>query len=806
MTEPIKPSVEPIKSATLANPTGFANISIPTFSGQNPYTISDSASGTIRLTLGDVTAAIDKLIAQSTAASQATVKDQPNAGDTGHYYYRIKIGGVPSGTTPPPPAGSPTTFSAAPYTPIFAGTFSSPITPGNTIRVSNNTTIPGFNLPGNSTSGSGTNTVIPNTTSSPVSVAPATFSIQPTQNASVPTSTPSPSPLPQPTPVPSLAVSNNINFSTFNGQNAGSTPSVLGQLGVTSGDTTKAIDQLVSSAAPTGNAAIDAVPPVAEVLLDSLSGDMLQINNPHLRLSTYQHSTLVLAVNDPTGTIREKIGPLQNIEIEIGFVNGYKVNKFMGKILTLGRRMPGATIIKAVDNAYGMQETTAAATPTSNASQPVVAPTITNQTQTSTQFQGHAGIGATAKTGNTSDGKPYDPTTMTGSHATLPYGTQVKVTNPANGKTAVIVINDHKVSSGQVLTVTPSVATALSLAQNGTINAATIVPPTSTSTGTTTSGVTTNTPPTNAPPPTTGVASAAPVSVQSTQTLENLSFAVTADQAGKQSLAEIFTKGTPHLKFMDRNPVKLEKMGAVQLQQSKIGAAAMEQALQGGVIAVSGNTVATVAPGQGMATSVVLDYIQNRAAFVGHPSIEKRTNVHLQNSGAVTVSGFDINNKAPVGATVVTPEVAVPHSTGVIASSWGQVKLTDPIIPGSPYTWGDATKQGSRVPSTPEIMQGIVNIATEITAMTLSTLGPGQKWQIISWLQNPKDNIRDAINGMAGLHMNGSAVDIYFPGYKSLYAKLDPTWPAGLALSDGKSGNFMHIDLINKGTRRRWKY
>lgn len=43
----------------------------------------------------------------------------------------------------------------------------------------------------------------------------------------------------------------------------------------------------------------------------------------------------------------------------------------------------------------------------------------------------------------TKSGKPYDPTKMTAAHRTLPIGTVVFVTNPDNGKSVVVVVNDR---------------------------------------------------------------------------------------------------------------------------------------------------------------------------------------------------------------------------------------------------------------------------------------------------------------------------------------------------------------------------
>jgi rare lipoprotein A len=43
----------------------------------------------------------------------------------------------------------------------------------------------------------------------------------------------------------------------------------------------------------------------------------------------------------------------------------------------------------------------------------------------------------------TSSGQKYNPNALTAAHATIPVGTQVKVTNVENGKSVVVVINDH---------------------------------------------------------------------------------------------------------------------------------------------------------------------------------------------------------------------------------------------------------------------------------------------------------------------------------------------------------------------------
>jgi rare lipoprotein A len=43
----------------------------------------------------------------------------------------------------------------------------------------------------------------------------------------------------------------------------------------------------------------------------------------------------------------------------------------------------------------------------------------------------------------TASGEPFDATAMTMAHPSLPFGTQVKVTNPRNGRSVVLTVNDR---------------------------------------------------------------------------------------------------------------------------------------------------------------------------------------------------------------------------------------------------------------------------------------------------------------------------------------------------------------------------
>lgn len=68
----------------------------------------------------------------------------------------------------------------------------------------------------------------------------------------------------------------------------------------------------------------------------------------------------------------------------------------------------------------------------------------------------------------TASGERFDPGQMTAAHRTLPFGSRVRVTNPSNGKSVVVRINDrgpfHK---GREIDVSRAAADELGLVQRG---------------------------------------------------------------------------------------------------------------------------------------------------------------------------------------------------------------------------------------------------------------------------------------------------------------------------------------------------
>lgn len=74
------------------------------------------------------------------------------------------------------------------------------------------------------------------------------------------------------------------------------------------------------------------------------------------------------------------------------------------------------------------------------------------------KFEGHP----------TASGEKYKHSKLTAAHKTLPFGTQVRVTNTANGKTVVVIINDRgPYVDGRIIDLSKSAAEKLDFIQQG---------------------------------------------------------------------------------------------------------------------------------------------------------------------------------------------------------------------------------------------------------------------------------------------------------------------------------------------------
>jgi rare lipoprotein A len=75
---------------------------------------------------------------------------------------------------------------------------------------------------------------------------------------------------------------------------------------------------------------------------------------------------------------------------------------------------------------------------------------------------GIASVYSTNSGSRTASGKKLNPTAFTAAHRTLPFGTNVLVTNKKNGRSVIVTINDRgPFRRGRVIDVTPAAARVL---------------------------------------------------------------------------------------------------------------------------------------------------------------------------------------------------------------------------------------------------------------------------------------------------------------------------------------------------------
>jgi uncharacterized protein YcbK (DUF882 family) len=137
----------------------------------------------------------------------------------------------------------------------------------------------------------------------------------------------------------------------------------------------------------------------------------------------------------------------------------------------------------------------------------------------------------------------------------------------------------------------------------------------------------------------------------------------------------------------------------------------------------------------------------------------------------------------------------------------------DPIYSGSHFTWGEATKDLSRLPQDTQF-DGAIVPAAQITSNIIklaykldevrSYFGD-RPVRITSWLRPPAVN--RAVGGVPNSqHLLGWAADIQIDGLDPhvVAAKLQSIWAGGL----GDSSAFTHLDLrhLMGWSSARWNY
>jgi hypothetical protein len=114
----------------------------------------------------------------------------------------------------------------------------------------------------------------------------------------------------------------------------------------------------------------------------------------------------------------------------------------------------------------------------------------------------------------------------------------------------------------------------------------------------------------------------------------------------------------------------------------------------------------------------------------------------------------------------------------------------DPIYPGSHFTWGEATKNGTRIPENATIVSNIIKQAKELDKLRAHL---GVPLMVTSYYRDPRSNA--AVGGASrSSHLTGLATDIFTPAMSAnqLQAKVIDFWKAG-GIGKGAAKGFVHV-------------
>lgn len=131
----------------------------------------------------------------------------------------------------------------------------------------------------------------------------------------------------------------------------------------------------------------------------------------------------------------------------------------------------------------------------------------------------------------------------------------------------------------------------------------------------------------------------------------------------------------------------------------------------------------------------------------------------------------------------------------------GQIYSSQPIYPGSHFSWGELTKGLDRIPESAQITRNLIKLAKHLDAVR-ELLG-GRAITITSGYR-PRA-VNRAVGGASNSrHLFGDAADIVVAGLSphGVYQRLNAWHDDRGGLGDSRS--FTHIDV--RGYRARWAY
>lgn len=122
---------------------------------------------------------------------------------------------------------------------------------------------------------------------------------------------------------------------------------------------------------------------------------------------------------------------------------------------------------------------------------------------------------------------------------------------------------------------------------------------------------------------------------------------------------------------------------------------------------------------------------------------------------------------------------------------------TNQLIDGTEnFTWGEATKGLTRIPTSWRVTQNIIRVAQKLQKLRDNEFNCNPVI-VTSWFRDPVSN-QKAGGVSNSKHLEGHAVDFYVSGMNIREVqRLLQDWEGGF----GSYSTFVHLDL---GSRRRW--
>ncbi|HBB35555.1 MAG TPA: hypothetical protein DDZ80_01665 [Cyanobacteria bacterium UBA8803] len=170
--------------------------------------------------------------------------------------------------------------------------------------------------------------------------------------------------------------------------------------------------------------------------------------------------------------------------------------------------------------------------------------------------------------------------------------------------------------------------------------------------------------------------------------------------------------------------------------------------------------------------------------------------------GHIEIEGTEAQNRPQ--------EQAEPNATKISTVKTGPFKLpgydstfylSDPIIAGGHFSWAEATKNGTRIPVSKDIVEGIIKIAHAMEEVR--EFLDNRAITVNSWYRDPASN-RRAGGASRSRHMVGDAVDFVAQGLhpSQVHRRIEPWWGSRGGIASASC--FTHIDA--RGYKARWSY